>query len=92
MTFEEFQSTLRDADAAMFERVDVRRNWDSEMSTEPPDDPDKMVEEYLAKSLKPTKIGALMGRYKAGEYVKVEVRDETSRESEWMWVKVENSA
>lgn len=32
-----------------------------------------------------------MGRYKAGEYVKVEVRDETSGENEWLWVLVDDS-
>ena len=32
-----------------------------------------------------------MGRYKAGEYVKVEVRDEASGESEWLWVLVDDS-
>jgi hypothetical protein len=32
-----------------------------------------------------------MGRYKAGEYVKVEVRDEASGENEWLWVLVDDS-
>jgi hypothetical protein len=29
-----------------------------------------------------------MGRFAAGDYVKVEFKDENSGESEWMWVKV----
>jgi uncharacterized protein YegJ (DUF2314 family) len=32
-----------------------------------------------------------MGRYKRGDSVKIEVRDETKNESEWMWLLVENS-
>lgn len=32
-----------------------------------------------------------MGRYKRGDSVKIEVKDETKGESEWMWLLVENS-
>jgi uncharacterized protein YegJ (DUF2314 family) len=32
-----------------------------------------------------------MGRFEAGDYVKVEFKDETSGESEWMWVQVRDS-
>jgi uncharacterized protein YegJ (DUF2314 family) len=32
-----------------------------------------------------------MGRFEAGDYVKVEFKDETSGESEWMWVQVHDS-
>jgi uncharacterized protein DUF2314 len=32
-----------------------------------------------------------MGRFAAGDYVKVEFKDETSGESEWMWVQVRDS-
>ena len=32
-----------------------------------------------------------MGPYAAGDYVKVEFRDERSGQSEWMWVKVRDS-
>jgi uncharacterized protein YegJ (DUF2314 family) len=32
-----------------------------------------------------------MGRYKQGDSVKIEVKDETKRESEWLWLSVENS-
>ena len=32
-----------------------------------------------------------MGRYKSGDFVKVEVRDEASGESEWLWVLVDDS-
>jgi hypothetical protein len=32
-----------------------------------------------------------MGRYKRGDFVKVEVRDEASGENEWLWVLVDNS-
>jgi hypothetical protein len=35
---EEAETALRDY---------VRRNWDAEMGTEPPDDPDDMVDEYF---------------------------------------------
>jgi len=32
-----------------------------------------------------------MGRFEAGDYVKVEFKDQTSGESEWMWVQVRDS-
>jgi uncharacterized protein YegJ (DUF2314 family) len=32
-----------------------------------------------------------MGKYNPGDFVKVEVQDEVTRESEWMWVIVESS-
>jgi uncharacterized protein YegJ (DUF2314 family) len=32
-----------------------------------------------------------MGMYERGDYVKVEVRDGTSGESEWLWVLVDHS-
>jgi len=32
-----------------------------------------------------------MGAYKRGDFVKVEIRDETSGESEWLWVLVDRS-
>lgn len=32
-----------------------------------------------------------MGRFEAGDYVKVEFKDETAGESEWMWVQVRES-
>jgi len=32
-----------------------------------------------------------MGRFASGDYVKVEFKDETSGESEWMWVQVRES-
>ena len=32
-----------------------------------------------------------MSRFEAGDYVKVEFKDETSGESEWMWVEVRDS-
>jgi uncharacterized protein YegJ (DUF2314 family) len=31
------------------------------------------------------------GRYKHGDFVKVEIRDEASGESEWLWVLVDDS-
>ncbi len=31
-----------------------------------------------------------MPTYQPGDYVKVEFKDERTRESEWMWVKVDN--
>jgi uncharacterized protein YegJ (DUF2314 family) len=35
--------------------------------------------------------GKLMGRFKQGDSVKIEFRDETKNESEWMWLLVVNS-
>ena len=32
-----------------------------------------------------------MGMYKRGDFVKIEVRDEATGESEWMWVLVDDS-
>jgi len=32
-----------------------------------------------------------MGKFRKGDYVKVEVRDEASGHSEWMWVLVDHS-
>lgn len=32
-----------------------------------------------------------MGMYRQGDFVKVEIRDETSGESEWLWVFVDDS-
>jgi len=32
-----------------------------------------------------------MSKYKRGDYVKIEVRDEATRESEWMWLLVADS-
>jgi hypothetical protein len=32
-----------------------------------------------------------MGRFAAGDYVKVEFKNDTSGESEWMWVQVRDS-
>jgi uncharacterized protein YegJ (DUF2314 family) len=32
-----------------------------------------------------------MSSYKPGEYVKVEVKDETTKENEWMWMLVDSS-
>jgi uncharacterized protein YegJ (DUF2314 family) len=32
-----------------------------------------------------------MGRYKRGDFVKVEIPAEATRESEWMWVLVDDS-
>ena len=32
-----------------------------------------------------------VGKYKQGDYVKVEFHDDLSHQSEWMWVKVERS-
>jgi Uncharacterized protein conserved in bacteria (DUF2314) len=32
-----------------------------------------------------------MGKFEAGDYVKVEFKDEASGESEWMWVRVQRS-
>ena len=34
---------------------------------------------------------AKMGMYKPGDHVKVELADENSGESEWVWVKVDHS-
>ena len=31
------------------------------------------------------------GIYKQGDFVKAEIRDETSGESEWMWIRVDHS-
>jgi hypothetical protein len=31
-----------------------------------------------------------MGVYKQGEYIKIEVRDETSGQGEWMWMLVDH--
>jgi len=33
----------------------------------------------------------MMGRYKRGDFVKVEIRDEASGENEWLWVLVDDS-
>ncbi len=33
----------------------------------------------------------MIGRYKQGEFVKVEIRDEYGGEREWLWVLVESS-
>jgi uncharacterized protein YegJ (DUF2314 family) len=35
--------------------------------------------------------GWIMGKYAKGDYVKVEIREQTSGESEWMWVLVDHS-
>ena len=32
-----------------------------------------------------------MGMYKSGDYVKIEVPNEATKESEWMWVLVDDS-
>jgi hypothetical protein len=32
-----------------------------------------------------------MGKYKRGDYVKIEVRDDATKESEWMWLLVDHS-
>jgi DNA-directed RNA polymerase sigma subunit (sigma70/sigma32) len=32
-----------------------------------------------------------MGKYPKGDHVKIEVRDEQSRESEWLWMLVDRS-
>jgi len=32
-----------------------------------------------------------MGQYRQGDFVKVEIRDESSGESEWLWVLVDDS-
>jgi uncharacterized protein YegJ (DUF2314 family) len=32
-----------------------------------------------------------MGMYRQGDFVKVEIRDETSGENEWLWVLVDDS-
>jgi hypothetical protein len=34
----------------------VQRNWDAEVGTEPPDDPDEMVQEYFAEALEAYEI------------------------------------
>lgn len=33
----------------------------------------------------------MMDKYKQGDYVKVEVRDDVTKESEWLWILVERS-
>ena len=33
----------------------------------------------------------LMGKYRPGDYVKVEFHDDRSGQSEWMWMKVQRS-
>lgn len=33
----------------------------------------------------------MTGRYKKGDFVKVEIRDETTGENEWLWVLVDDS-
>jgi uncharacterized protein YegJ (DUF2314 family) len=34
---------------------------------------------------------AAMGRYKRGDFVKVEIRDEATNGSEWLWLLVDSS-
>jgi hypothetical protein len=43
-----------DAEAALLNYV--RRNWDAEMGTEPPDDPNETIQEYFAEALEAYEI------------------------------------
>ena len=47
-------ATRGDAEAALCEYV--RRNWDAEMGTEPPEDPGEMVAEYFSEVLEAYEI------------------------------------
>ena len=42
-------ATRVDAEAELLQYV--RRNWDAEVCTEPPDDPGEMIQEYFAEVL-----------------------------------------
>jgi hypothetical protein len=46
--------TRDDADTALLDYV--RRNWDAEVGTEPPGDPEKMVREYFDEVLEAYEI------------------------------------
>jgi hypothetical protein len=46
--------TRADAEAALLDYV--RRNWDAEVGTEPPDDADTIVQEYFAEVLEAYEI------------------------------------
>lgn len=47
-------ASLREAETALSEYVS--RNWDSEMGTAPPDDPDVLIQEYFAEVLEEYEI------------------------------------
>jgi hypothetical protein len=47
-------ATRGEAEAALREYVE--RNWDAEVGTEPPDDPDAIVQEYFAEVLEAYEI------------------------------------
>jgi uncharacterized protein YegJ (DUF2314 family) len=52
-----------------------------------------MIQEYFSDLFEAYAIreSGMMSTYKRGEYVEAELRDEATREREWMWVLVADS-